>query len=165
MIFLKTAIAINKPELDAATENANDKNEQIIRDIIDSTLGLFVDDNLNFENQSFRNNNSDKICTLPKQLNKRVDDILKENPLPEIFESKPVEKIPSNPINIQKSDDIFVNDDIVIQDVLMFESQIHFPQPPTDTRDDFKIYLDKEGAIIFQSPTLTDAKTKQLCSI
>ena len=120
---------------------------------------------MNFENQSFRNNNSDKICTLPKQLNKRVDDILKENPLPEIFESKPVEKIPSNPINIQESDDIFVNDDIVIQDVLMFESQIHFPQPPTDTRDDFKIYLDKEGAIIFKSPTLTDAKTKQLCSI
>ena len=40
-------IAINKPELDAATENANDKNEQITKDIIDPTPSLFVDDNLN----------------------------------------------------------------------------------------------------------------------
>ena len=79
-------IAINKPELDAATENANDKNEQITKDIIDPTPGLFVDDNLNFENQTFRNNNSDKTYTLPKQLNKRLDDILKENCPPEIFE-------------------------------------------------------------------------------
>ena len=46
--FLKGAIAINKLELDAATESTNDKNEQIIRDIIDPTPDLFVDDNLNF---------------------------------------------------------------------------------------------------------------------
>ena len=42
MITLITAIVTNKPKLDAATENANDKNEQIIRDIIDSTLGLLL---------------------------------------------------------------------------------------------------------------------------
>ena len=77
--FLKIAIAINKPELHAATENANDKNEQTIRDIIGPTAGLFVNDNLNFENQTFRDNNSDKTYTLPKQLNKRLDNILKEN--------------------------------------------------------------------------------------
>lgn len=73
--FLKTAIAINKPKLDAATENANNKTEQIIRDIIDPTPGLFVDDNFNSKNQN-RNNNSDSVFTLPKKLNKRLDDIL-----------------------------------------------------------------------------------------
>ena len=154
-------IAINKPELDAATENANDKNEQIIRDIINPTPDLFVDDNLNFENQTFRNNNSDKTYTLPKQLNKRLDDILQENRPPEIFEPKPVEKIPNNPINIQESDNIFINDDTVIQDVAMFEPQIEFPQPSIDTRGDFKISPDKEDAIISKSPTLTDVKTKK----
>ena len=125
--FLKIAIAINKPELHAATENANDKNEQTIRDIIGPTAGLFVNDNLNFENQTFRDNNSDKTYTLPKQLNKRLDDILKENLLQEIFEPKPVEKVPNNPINNQEPDNIFINDNTVIQDVPMFEPQIDFP--------------------------------------
>ena len=113
--FLKGTIAINKFELDAATESANDKNEQIIRDIIDPTPDLFIDDNLNFENQTFRNNNSEKTYTLSKQLNKRLDDIPKENCPPEIFEPKSVKKIPNNYINIQESDDIFINDDTVIQ--------------------------------------------------
>ena len=144
--------------MDAATESANDKNEQIIRDIIDPTPDLFVDDNLNFENQTFRNNNSDKTYTLPKQFNKRLDDILKENCPPEIFEPKSVKKIPNNSINIQESDDIFINDDTV---VLMFEPQIDFPQTSADTRDDFKINPDKEDAIIFKSPTLIDVKTKK----
>ena len=161
MITLITAIVTNKPKLDAATENANDKNEQIIRDIINPTPDLFVDDNLNFENQTFRNNNSDKTYTLPKQLNKRLDDILKKNRPPEIFEPKLVEKIPNNPINIQESDDIFINDDTVIQDVPMFEPQIDFPQPSANTRDDFKIYPDKEDAIVFKSPSLTDVNTKK----
>ena len=48
--FLKGTIAINKFELDASTESTNDKNKQIIRDIIDPAPDLFVDDNLNFEN-------------------------------------------------------------------------------------------------------------------
>ena len=101
--------------MDAATESANDKNEQIIRDIIDPTPDLFIDDNLNFENQTFRNNNSEKTYTLSKQLNKRLDDIPKENCPPEIFEPKSVKKILNNYINIQESDDIFINYDTVIQ--------------------------------------------------
>ena len=53
--LLKTRIKISKPELDAATENANSKNEKIIIDIIDPTPGLFVDDklNLNLKNLFF----------------------------------------------------------------------------------------------------------------
>ena len=40
--FLKTAIVINKLELDATTENANNKTEQIIRDIIDPTPAFLL---------------------------------------------------------------------------------------------------------------------------
>ena len=94
LITLITAIVSNKPKLDAATENANHKNEQIIRDIINPTPDLFVDDNVNFENQTFRNNNSDKTYTLLKQLNKRLDDIIKENRSPEIFWAKTSRKNP-----------------------------------------------------------------------
>ena len=43
----------------------------------------------------------------------------------------------------------------------MFEPQIDFPQASPDTRDDFKINPDKEDAIFFKSPTLTDVKTKK----
>ena len=43
----------------------------------------------------------------------------------------------------------------------MFEPQIDFPQPSTNTRDDFKIYPDKEDAIIFKSPSLADVNTKK----
>ena len=43
----------------------------------------------------------------------------------------------------------------------MFEPQIDFPQTSADTGDDFKIYPDKEDAIIFKLPALTDVKKKK----
>ena len=49
--YLKTAMTINKTDLDAAVENADIKNEKIVRDVIDPTPGLFVDDQLNLEDQ------------------------------------------------------------------------------------------------------------------
>ena len=47
--YLKTAITINKTDLDAAIENADGKNEKIISDLINPMPGLFVDDQLNLE--------------------------------------------------------------------------------------------------------------------
>lgn len=172
--FLKTKIKISKPELDAAAENVNNKNEKIIIDIIDPTPGLFVDDKLNLNDQFKNNKNISKTYTLPKQLNKSLDDILEENCPPEIFKPKPIEKLPNSPLNIQESDNVFINDiyiddddDIImmiIQDVPMFKPdddidfQI-FPPPPIDDRDDFKIKADKEDLIIYKSPTLTTVNT------
>ena len=49
--YLKTSITINKTDLGAAIENANEKNEKIISDLINPTPGLFVDDQLNLEDQ------------------------------------------------------------------------------------------------------------------
>ena len=42
--YLKTAITINKTDLDAAIENVDDKNEKIVRDIINPTPDIFVND-------------------------------------------------------------------------------------------------------------------------
>ena len=49
--YLKTAVTINKTDLDATIENADKKNEKIITDLINPTPGLFVDDQLNLEDQ------------------------------------------------------------------------------------------------------------------
>ena len=40
--YLKTAIAINKTDLDPAIENADDKNKNIVSDIIDLTPDLLL---------------------------------------------------------------------------------------------------------------------------
>lgn len=76
-IFLKTTVRIDKPELDAATGNANDKNEKIIIDILDPTPGLFVDGKLNLYDQFENPNNNDNTYKLPNLLNKRLDSMLK----------------------------------------------------------------------------------------
>ena len=132
--FFKTTVRIDKPELDAATENANNKNEKIIIDILDPTLGLFVDGKLNLYDQFENPNNIDNTYKLPNQLNKRLDGMLKENRPPEFFEPKPIAKIPNN-VNTQESDNILINDiyinenDIsamIIQDVPKFEPDIDF---------------------------------------
>ena len=44
-------MTINITDLDAEVENADKKNEKIISDVIDPTSGLFVDDQLNLEDQ------------------------------------------------------------------------------------------------------------------
>ena len=49
--YLKTAMTINITDLDAEVENADKKKEKIISDVIDPTSGLFVDDQLNLEDQ------------------------------------------------------------------------------------------------------------------
>ena len=43
---------MSKDELDAANESADQKNKKTIRDIIDPTPGLFIDDKLNPNEQN-----------------------------------------------------------------------------------------------------------------
>ena len=75
--FLKTTVRIDKPELDAATGNANNENEKIIIDILDPTPGLFVDGKLNLYDQFENPNNNDNTYKLPNLLNNRLDSMLK----------------------------------------------------------------------------------------
>ena len=75
--YLKTAITINKTDLDAAIENADGKNKKIVRDIIDSTAGIFVDDEFNLENQfEYKSNDIDKNLNLSRDLQDRLDNTL-----------------------------------------------------------------------------------------
>ena len=49
--YLQTEITINKTDLDAAVENAEESNKEIINDMIDATPGLIVGDTLNLDKQ------------------------------------------------------------------------------------------------------------------
>ena len=54
---LQTAIKIDKTDLDAVVENAEESNTEIIYDMIDPTPGLVVDDTLNLDKQFEYNSN------------------------------------------------------------------------------------------------------------
>ena len=67
--YLKIAIPINKTDLNAAIENADEKNEKIIRDLINPMPGLFVDDQLNLENQfKYKSNSIERSFVLTNQI-------------------------------------------------------------------------------------------------
>ena len=75
--YLKTAIKINKTDLDAAVENVDEKNEKIISDVIDPTPGLFVNDQLNLEDHfKYKSNVIERSFNVAKQLQQRLDNIL-----------------------------------------------------------------------------------------
>ena len=54
---LQTARKINKTDLDAVVENAEESNKEIINDMIDPTPSLVVDDTLNLDKQFEYNSN------------------------------------------------------------------------------------------------------------
>ena len=70
--YLKTAVQTN---LDAA--NADRKNETINRDLINPMPGLFVDDQINLEDQfKYKSNNIERSFTLTNQIQQRLDNML-----------------------------------------------------------------------------------------
>ena len=72
--YLKTAIKTN---LDAAIGNADRKNETINRDLINPMPGLFVDDQINLEDQfKYKSNNIERSFTLTNQIQQRLDNML-----------------------------------------------------------------------------------------
>ena len=72
--YLKTAVKTN---LDAAIGNADRKNETINRDLINPMPGLFVDDQINLEDQfKYKSNNIERSFPLTNQIQQRLDNML-----------------------------------------------------------------------------------------
>ena len=122
--YLKTAIKINKTDLDAAVENADEKNEKIISDVIDPTPGLFVNDQLNLEDHfKYKSNVIERSFNVAKQLQQRLDNILETmiknnwSPIEDLMQ-QPTEHITNNPLNNGKTNDIIKTEDIYIDDSL-----------------------------------------------
>ena len=75
--YLQTAITINKTDLDAAVENAEESNKELINDIIDPTPGLIVDDILNLDEQfEYSSNDLERTFDLSNQVQERLDNLL-----------------------------------------------------------------------------------------
>ena len=53
--FIKTSLLISKDELDPTNESADQKNKKIMKNIIDPTPGLFIDNQIKPNEQSFQN--------------------------------------------------------------------------------------------------------------
>ena len=75
--YLQTAITINKTDLDAAVENAEESNKEVINDIIVPTPGLIVDDTSNLDKQfEYNSNDLERTFDLSKQVQERLDNLL-----------------------------------------------------------------------------------------
>ena len=71
--FIKAPLQMNKNELDAANESADQKNKKVIRDIMDPTPGLFIDDKLNHNEQNLQNT-ADNNFNLPPQAQQQFNE-------------------------------------------------------------------------------------------
>ena len=157
--YLQTAITINKTDLDAAVENAEESNKEIINDMIDPTPAIIVDDTLNLDKQfEYDSNDLERTFDLSNQVQERLDNLfslMKENTRPSIdmwMIEKPAEELPNNPLSSEKSD--IKTEDIYIGDTYLDNIQF-FPKPSTDDRKDFEIKVGGDNLIVYKSPMLT----------
>ena len=71
--FIKTSLLMSKDELDTANEFADQKNKKVIKDIIDPTRGLFINDQLKPNEQNFQNA-TDNVFNFPPQVQEQLID-------------------------------------------------------------------------------------------
>ena len=154
--YLQTEITINKTDLDAAVENAEESNKEIIKDMIDPTPAIIVDDTLNLDKQfEYDSNDLERTFDLSNQVQERLDNLfslMKENTRPSIdmwMIEKPAEELPNNPLSSEKSD--IKTEDIYIGDTYLDNIQF-FPKPSTDDRKDFEKKVDADDLIVYKSP-------------
>ena len=157
--YLQTAITINKTDLDAAFENAEESNKEVANDIIDPIPGLIVDNTLNLDKQfEYNSNDLERTFDLSNQVQERLDNLLslmKENTRPSIdmwMTEKPTEELPNNPLSSEKS--TVKTEDIYIDDNYLANIQF-FQKPYTDDRKDFEIKVGGDDLIVYKSPMLT----------
>ena len=129
--FLETSLLLNKDQLDALNEAADQKNKKIIKDIIDPTPGLFIDNKLNANDHIFKNT-TDNVFNLPPQVQQQLNDtVFRKIKTEPIFETIPQENIPNVPEeSVPKTEDFFIDDDEF--DEYKKPETTSFKQPSTD---------------------------------
>ena len=63
---------LNKDQLDASNEATDQKNKKIIKDIIDPTPGLFIDNKLNANDQILKTT-TDNVSSLSPQVQQQLN--------------------------------------------------------------------------------------------
>ena len=135
------------------------KMKKILNDLINPTPGLFVDDQLNLEDQfKYKSNDIERSFALTSQIQQRLDKVLEmmiknNRPPAEIIMQKPIEQIPNTSLNNEKTNDIIKNGDIFIDDDCVNDFN-YFPPLSTNDRKDFGTKVSRRGLIVYKSPLL-----------
>ena len=147
--YLKVAMQINAEDLDAAAERSKIENEKLYQEIINPHPGLVLDNQINVD-QNLNNENNLSNST-QERLNKTLKEA-KEKINATYFPAPIIDNTPNDTINSNEQDSI---EDIYIDDSLKsLTKTIHFPQPSTDDRKDFKLKLKDDQMVVFDSPFL-----------
>ena len=156
--YLQTAITINKTDLDAVVENAEESNKEIINNLIDPTPVLIVDDTLNLDKQfEYKSNDLERKFDLSNQVQERLDNLLslmKENIRPSVdmwMTEKPTEELPNDLLSSEKSD---IKTEGIYTDDNYLDNIQFFPKPFTDDRKDFEIKVGEDDLIVYKLPML-----------
>ena len=131
--FLKTLLLLN-----ASNEPADQKNMKIIKDIIDPTPGIFIDNKLNSSDQIFKNT-AENVFNLSPQEQQQLDDtVFKKIKTEPIFQTTPQENIPNIPEQtVPETEELFIDDEEFGE--YKKPETISIKQPITDDWNDFVI--------------------------
>ena len=156
--FLLNSLQICKDELDAANESADLKDKIIIRDIIDPTPGLFIDDKLNPNEQNLQNT-TDNVFNLPPQVQQQLNEtVFKKIIKQPIIQPTPPETIPNV---VPKTKDFFIDDDEFDSFKKPEPMAINIGQPKDENYDDLvMISDDNEAKLISKSLIKTHIEIK-----
>ena len=148
---------MSKDELDAANEFADQKNKKIIRDIIVSTPGLFIDDKLNPNEQNLQNT-TDNVFNLPPQVQQQLNEtVFKKIIKQPIIQPTPPEIIPNV---VPKTEDFFTEDDEFDSFKKPESMAINTDQPNDENFDELVMISDDDEAKISKSLIKTEIKIK-----
>ena len=124
---------MSKDEFYAANESADQKNKEIIRDIIDPTPGLFIDGKLNPNEQNLKNA-TDKVFNLLTQVQQQLNEtVFKKIIKQTIIQPTPLEIIPNV---VPKTEDFFIDDDEFDSFEKSEPTTINIGQPKDENYDD-----------------------------
>ena len=139
--FIKTSLLMSKDELDTANEFADQKNKKVIKDIIDPTPGLFINDQLKPNEQNFQNA-TDNVFNFPPQVQEQLNDTVFKKSWNNLIQPYPPEIIPNIDL---KTEDLFI-DDYHFDSFKKPELKIETGQPK-DENDDLVMISDDEAEI------------------
>ena len=142
--FIKTSLQMTKDELDTASEVASQENLKRIKDIINPTPGLFIDDQLNPNEQNFQNT-ADNFFNLPPQMQQQLNKIVFKKIIKQpIIQPTPPEIIP---IIVPKTEGLFIDDDYEFDSFKKPEptTTINIGKPKDEEYDDLVMISDDDN--------------------
>ena len=133
------------------------KNKKVIKDIIDPTPGLFIDDKSNPNEQNLQNT-TDNAFNLPSQVQQQLNEtVFKKIIKQPIIQPTPPEIIPNV---VLKTKDFFIDDDEFDSFKMPEPTTINIGQPKDENYDDLVMIYDDDEAKISKSLIKTDIEIK-----